>query len=51
LESQWQEEDKQTFTQTPNELEDADNSQVTVNAQGHFCVNPIHEPSLSTVFD
>jgi hypothetical protein len=22
-----------------------------VNAQGPFCVSPIHEPSLSTVFD
>jgi hypothetical protein len=50
LDSQREEEDKQTFTQPPNELGDGNNSQIRVNAQGHFCVNPIHESSLSTVF-
>jgi hypothetical protein len=51
LESQREEEDKQTLTQPPNEGGDGDNSQVTLNAQGHFCVNPIHEPPLFTIFE
>jgi hypothetical protein len=43
LKSQRQEEDKQTFTQPPDECGDGDNSQVTLNARGQIGVNPIHK--------
>jgi len=50
LESQWQKKDKQPFPQSPNQCGDGNNCQVTLNAGWPFCVNPIHEPSFSTVF-